>query len=37
MSTKNILCIAGLKGSGKDESAKMLQFCLNAPKFMQTY
>lgn len=24
--TRNILCIAGLKGSGKDESAKMLQF-----------
>ena len=32
MSARNILCIAGLKGSGKDESAKMLQFCLNSPR-----
>lgn len=32
MLSRNILCIAGLKGSGKDESARMLQFCLNSPK-----
>lgn len=32
MLNSKLICIAGLKGSGKDETAKMLQFCLNSPK-----
>ena len=33
----NLICIAGLKGSGKDESAKMLEYILNCPKLFRTY
>ena len=32
-----IIAISGLKGSGKDESALMLQYCLSVPKWLRTY
>ena len=37
MLNSKLICIAGLKGSGKDETAKMLQFCLNSPKWLRWY
>lgn len=37
MLNKNIYAICGLKRSGKDESAKMLQFCLNSPRIFHHY
>jgi len=33
----NLIGISGLKGSGKDETAQMLQFCLNTPKILHRY
>lgn len=32
-----IIAISGLKNSGKDTAADMLQYLLNYPKFMQNY
>ena len=32
-----IIAIGGLKNSGKDTAAKMLQYLLNFPKFLRTY
>lgn len=29
--------IGGLKNSGKDVSAKMLNYCLSTPKLLRTY
>lgn len=37
MLNSSLICVAGLKGSGKDETAKMIQFCLNAPKYLRWY
>ena len=33
----NLIAIGGLKNSGKDEASRMLQYCLNAPKFLRNY
>lgn len=33
----NIIAIGGLKNSGKNEAANMLQYCLNSPKFMHHF
>ena len=33
----SLIAIGGLKNSGKNEAAKMLQYCLNAPKFLRNY
>lgn len=37
MSNKIVYAICGLKGSGKDVSASMLQYCLSVPKWMRKY
>lgn len=37
MLNKTIYTICGLKGSGKDVSANMLQYCLSVPKWMRKY
>ena len=33
----NLIAVGGLKNSGKNEASKMLQYCLNAPKFLRNY
>ena len=33
----NVIAIGGLKNSGKDTSAKMVRYLLNAPKFLRYY
>lgn len=33
----NFIAIGGLKNSGKNEASRMLQYCLNAPKFLRNY
>lgn len=33
----NLIAISGLKASGKNEAANMLQYLLNTPKFMHNY
>lgn len=37
MKYNKLIAIAGLKNSGKDTVAKMLQYLLNTPKFMHNY
>lgn len=38
MNTKNkLIAISGIKGSGKSETAEMLQYCLSVPKFLRQY
>lgn len=37
LAQSNIIAISGLKNSGKDTAAKMLQYLLNAPKWARTY
>ena len=37
MKLNNLIAIGGLRGSGKDTAAKMLQYLLNSPKFMHNY
>lgn len=37
LSSHKLICIAGLKNSGKDSVAKMLEYLLNAPKPFRTY
>jgi len=37
MKYPKIFAIGGLKNSGKDEAAKMLQYCTSVPKFLQWY
>ena len=34
---KRIITVQGNKGAGKDETAKMLSYLLNTPKFMHHY
>ena len=33
----SLIAIGGLKNSGKNEASKMLQYCLNAPKFLRNF
>lgn len=37
LTNAKIIAISGLKNSGKDTAADMLQYLLNSPKFMQNY
>lgn len=33
----NLIAVSGKKGSGKNEAAEMLQYCLSVPKFLRNY
>lgn len=33
----NLISISGKKGSGKNEAAEMLQYCLSVPRFLRNY
>jgi hypothetical protein len=37
LTLNNIIAISGVKDSGKDTAAEMLQYCLSVPKILRQY
>ena len=37
LNSNNLIAVSGVKGSGKDVSSKMLQYCLSVPKMFRQY